>query len=440
MIWVLRNIGVRLWLTSLISIPLGFYLLPGFIRFFPGINPLWLLLVMIVGFIFLVGILLDITAKNAVGNLIKEGQAWERAGINKKAEKKYNKALRLYDTFLLGLFSAKKMTRKISAAIARFKLNTSVGNENFSLATAMYLKMNPTDEDLAERWLRQVQKLQSVNHFEQDILTLLAETYYANKSISALIADIFQKSGRRDYAAKKLYQQAQKTSSFAKTYPDTISAALVKPGETLEKQKAYYQPDIKPVKQIKPEGQAKPARDIKPKKKIEIGKHIQTIFGKAGLLIQFAVRLFGSVFSFLILSVHRAYGFIKDHEKFQFYLKVGFMGFVSICLMVFIFNTVFHMYKTKPAPVEEKVEKIETPVLKPFTIQVSSYLKKEFADSYVTKLKKMEIEATVKRVEGGGKTWFVVRVSEFVDKKSADAYGQQLKKQKIIDDFFVTNK
>jgi nicotinamide riboside kinase len=43
-------------------------------------------------------------------------------------------------------------------------------------------------------------------------------------------------------------------------------------------------------------------------------------------------------------------------------------------------------------------------------------------------------------VDGGGKTWFVVRVSEFADKKSADTYGRHLKQQKIIDDFFVTNK
>ncbi len=440
MIWVLRNIGVRLWVTSLFSIPLGFYLVPGFTRVFPDINPLWLLLVISIGCILLIGFLMDMTAKNAVINLINEGRAWERAGINNKAEKKYNKALRLYDSFLFGLFSAKKTTRKITSAIARFKLNTSMGNENFSLATAMYLKLNPTDEDMAERWLRQVQKLRAATPLEQEVLTLLADTYYANKSLSAWITDIFQKSGRRDYAAKKLYQHTQKAPSFAKAYPETVGDALAESGETLEKQKPYYQPEIKPVRQIRPTKEIKPLRDVKPKKKLEIGKYIQAIFGKAGLLIQFVIRLVGSIFSFLILSVHRVYGFIKDHEKIQFYLKMGFLGFVSILLMVFIVNTVFHMLKPNPAPEEKMVEKTDIPEIKPFTIQVSAYLKKEFADNFVNNLKKKQIEATVKKVDGGGKTWFVVRVSEFVDKKSADAYGQQLKKQKIIDDFFVTNK
>ncbi|OGR27133.1 MAG: hypothetical protein A2277_09550 [Desulfobacterales bacterium RIFOXYA12_FULL_46_15] len=430
MIWLLRNIGVRLWITSLLTIPLGFYLIPGFTRFFPGINPLWVLLIMISGFILLIGFLMDRLAKNTVQNLIKEGQAWEMAGINNKAEKKYNRALRLYDTFLPGVFSAKKTTRKISAAVARFKLNTSAGNENFSLATATYLKMNPGDEDIAERWLRQVQKLRMITSMEQEVLTLIAETSYANKTLSALITEIFQKLGRRDYTLKKLYRQVQKTPSRSKVYPDTPGDTLSGPGETLEKQKPYYQSEIKPVKKTKAA------------KKIEAGRYIWAVFEKAGLLIQFATRLVGSVFSFLILSIHRVYEFIKDHERIKFYLKTGFLGFVSICLMVFIINTMFHMVKPKPkpAPDEKMEEKIDTPVVKPFTIQVSAYLKKEFADTYVNHLKKKDIEATVKKVDGGGKTWFVVRVSEFVDKKSADAYGQELKKQKIIDDFFVTNK
>jgi SPOR domain len=440
MIWFLRTIGVRLWLTSLFSIPLGFYFLPGFVRLIPGINPLWILLIMIMGILVLIGFLLDMAAKNMVVNLISDAQAWERAGIHNKAEKKYNRALRLYDSFLLGLFSTKKTARKISAAIARFKLNTSVQNENFSLATAMYLKLNPADEDVAERWLRQVQIFRTSNHLEHEVLTLLAETYYANKFISALINEIFQKSGKKSYVTIKTAQHTHRAPSFAKDYPESLGAALVNPGETLERQKPYYPPETKSERKAKPERVEKPARDVRPKKKIEVGKYILAIAGKAGLLIQIVIRFVGSLFSFLILSVHQVYGFIKEHEKVQFFLKMGVLSIIAITLMVFIVNTMSHMFKSKPAPDEKKAEVVEALVDKPFTIQVSAYLKKEFADTFVNNLKKKDIEATVKKVDGGGKTWFVVRVSEFADKKSADAYGQQLKKQKIIDDFFVTNK
>jgi hypothetical protein len=427
MIRILRNIGVRLWITALFFIPLGFYLVSGITKIFPDINPIGLLWVIMAGFILLLGFLLDMAGKKAVANLIKEAQAWERAGLYTKAEKKYTGALRLYDTFLLGLFSAKQVSRKISGAIARFNLNTSVGNENFSLATAMYLKMNPADEAMAERWLRQAQTSRKLSDLDQEVLTLLAETYYTHKPLSEMVSDIFQESGKRDYAAKKAYPPEQKPSSFAKAYP-RAGSALADPGETLEKQKPYSPPIIKPV------------RKAKVNQEIEIGKYIQAVLDKTTGLIQFFACSIVSVFSFLILSVHRVYGFIKGHEKVQSYLKIGFLGFVSICLAAFIINTVSHMAKPNPPPAEKIVEKIDIPVLKPFTIQVSAYLKKEFADIYVNNLKKKDIEATVKKVDGGGKTWFVVRVSEFADKKSADTYGQQLKQQKIIDDFFVTNK
>lgn len=427
MIRILRNIGVHLWITALFFIPLGFYLISGITKIFPDINPIGPLWVMMAGFILLLGFLMDMAGKKIVINLIKEAQALERAGLNTKAEKKYTRALRLYDTFLFGLFSARRTSRKISGAIARFKLNTSVGNENFNLATAMYLKMNPADEAMAERWLRQVQTSRKLSALDQEVLTLLAETYYTHKPLSERVSDIFQKSGKRDYAAKKVYPLEQKPPSFAKAYP-RAGSALADPGETLEKQKPYSQPIIKPV------------RKAKVKQKIEIGKYIRVVLDKAIGLIQFLTGSAGSVFSFLILSVHRVYGFIKDHEKVQFYLKIGFLGFVSICLTAFIINTVSHMVKPNPPPAEKIVEEIDIPVVKPFTIQVSAYLKKEFADIYVNNLKKKDIEATVKKVDGGGKTWFVVRVSEFADKKSADSYGQHLKQQKIIDDFFVTNK
>jgi hypothetical protein len=291
----------------------------------------------------------------------------------------------------------------------------------------MYLKMNPADEAMAERWLRQLQTSRKLSALDQEVLTLLAETYYTHKLLSERVSDIFQKSGKRDYAAKKVYPLEQKPPSFAKAYP-RAGSALADPGETLASRKPYSQPIIKPV------------RKSKARQKIEIGKYIQAILDKAIGLIQFSARIALSVFSLLILSVHRVYGFIRDHEKAQSYLKIGFLGFVSICLAAFIINTISHMVKPNPPPAEKIVEEIAAPVVKPFTIQVSAYLKKEFADSYVNNLKKKDIEATVKKVDGGGKTWFVVRVSEFADKLSADSYGQRLKQQKIIDDFFVTNK
>ncbi|MCD4677001.1 MAG: SPOR domain-containing protein [Desulfobacula sp.] len=420
MIWIIRNISVHLWITTLFAIPLSFYILPWLTRFFPGINSLTTGLVIITCLVVVIGFLKDLTAKKAMINLIKEGQVWERSGILNRAEKNYINALRIYDTFLLWPFSAKKTIQKISGAIAKFKLNTSIENQNFKLGTMVYLKMNPEDIDIAELWLGQLRQSTIVTSFEQEVLSVLAEKHYTNQRLSALMIDIFLGLERRDFTAKKLYQHVQKDPVLGKKYKKKIEAKIGKPDEIFQQEISV----IRPEKQFK--------------KKIEISKKIQTIIGKCNFCLKTSWALMGSGLSFLILSGGRVITYVKEHEKTQFYLKAGFFSIISVWLGFFMISTISHIFKSRP--VEKEKVKIEIQVPKPFTIQVAAYLKQKHADRYVDILKKKQIDAIVKKVGGGGKTWFVVRVSEFVDKKSAAAYGQKLKQQKIIDDFFVNNK
>lgn len=77
---------------------------------------------------------------------------------------------------------------------------------------------------------------------------------------------------------------------------------------------------------------------------------------------------------------------------------------------------------------------------KPFTIQVAAYLKQVHADRYAAILKQKGVVPIIITAKGGGKTWYVVRISEFPDKATAAAFGKKLKAEKIIDDFFVSNK
>lgn len=430
MIWILRNIGVHLWLTTLFSIPFCFYILPGLTRFFPNIDPVITGLVTIVAFVVMAGCLMDITAKKIVAGLIKEGQAWERSGLFNRAEKKYVKALRVYDTFLLFPFSAKKTARILSGTIAKFKLNTDIGNQNFKLAAAVYLKMNPADKDIAGLWLKQVRK--SVTSFEQDVLSLLAEMYSTDKLLSVLLIDIFLGLERKDFTAKKLYLQVIKEPVLEARYSKRVSSLIGESKETILEKVSYVLPHEKPHEK----SVIKPAK--KPGKKNQIGKNIQRIARKTVLCLKRCWGIIGSGLSFLILNAARALTYVREHEKAQFYLKAVILSSVSIWLGFFMISTMSHMFRSKA--VEKEKIKIEIQLPRPFTIQVSAYLKQKHADRYVDVLKKKGIDASVKKVGGGGKTWFVVRVSKFVDKKSATAYGLKLKQEKIIDDFFVNNR
>jgi hypothetical protein len=420
MIWILKNISVHLWITTLFAIPLSFYLLPGLAEFFPGINPLITGFVTIAGVIAIISILMDLAAKKIITNLIKEGHAWERSGIFNKADKNYTNALRIYDTFLLWPFASKKTAQKISGAIAKFYLNSSVENKNFKMGTLVYLKINPADKDIAHLWLTRLRKSSIVTSFEQEILSMLAERYYSDKILSILILDIFLGLEREDFTAKKLYQQVLSDPELKQGYAKKIEALIGKPEDTLQKEVSFQLFDKKPVR------------------KVEIGKKVQVLTKKGVNSLQSLWSFMGGSFSFLMLSAAKVYTYIKQNEKIQFYLKVGFLTIVSGLLLFFMVGPISHIFKSRTI---EK-EKIKTPiqVFKPFTIQVAAYLKQKHAKRYVGILKKKEIDARIKKVYGGGKTWFVVRVSEFIDRKSAAAYGQKLKKQKIIDDFFVNNK
>ncbi len=432
MIWILKNISVHLWLITLIAIPFNFYILPGFMGLFPGINPLITAFVTLTCITAIISFAMDLTAIKLIAGLIKEGQAWERSGIVNRAEKNYIIALRIYDTFLLWPFSAKKTAIEITGSIAKFNLNAPDQNlvsnkSNFKLTALVYLKMNPADKDIAQLWLIRLRKSNIVTSFEQDILSMLAEKYYDDKILSILIFDIFLGLEREDFIAKKLYKHILQNPELKERYKAKIEALIGREEQTLQQQVSFVL--LQKKKNIK-----KPVKNST----IQIGKKIKQIIEKSISFLKNLWVYIYSTLSFFIVSMVKICNFIKEHEKTRFYIKAGFLLIVSAGLLFFMFNTMSHIFKSKL--VEKENIEIPLQVSKPFTIQVAAYLKPKHAQNYVDFLKKKKVDAIIKRIDGGGKTWFVVRVSEFTDKKSAAAYGQNLKKEKIIDDFFVNNK
>ncbi len=101
MIWLIRHISVRLWLTALFSMPVSIYLILKLNNLLTGTNPILLFIFIALFFFIISGFVLDFVGKKIISNLIKEGAAWERAEIYKRSEEKYYKALRIYDSFLI---------------------------------------------------------------------------------------------------------------------------------------------------------------------------------------------------------------------------------------------------------------------------------------------------------------------------------------------------
>ncbi|MFH2090974.1 MAG: SPOR domain-containing protein [Pseudomonadota bacterium] len=440
MIWFLRNASVHIWITTLVALPTCFYILPALIRFFPQIDPMVIGFMMIVIVASVISLVMDIIAKKVLDGLIKEGLAWERAGIINKAEKRYIRAVRLFDSFLLWPLGASKMAQKIAGVVARFQLNTKVENENFKAATCAYLKMNPADKDISRLWLKRLRLSSVVTSVEQEVLSLLAETHDADVRLSPLIADIFLGLERRDFAAQKLYGQMQKEPELSGIYAKKIETLIGLPEDESLGDQVFFDAPKKKFKtsvSIKSKPLLKNLWD-RMKININLGKKIKLSITALWSSVKWSYQFIGSAISFLLLSMVKTIGYVKDHERARFYLKTSMLTLVAAWLLFFMVSTAFHLFK--PKTIEKEKQTIVEQIPKPYTIQVAAYLKREYADRYADALKKKGIQASVKMVGGGGKDWFVVRVSEFESKKSAAAYGLKLKQQKIIDDYFVNNK
>lgn len=107
-------------------------------------------------------------------------------------------------------------------------------------------------------------------------------------------------------------------------------------------------------------------------------------------------------------------------------------------MAVFVYQTI--AYLNAPEPVIRTETVIEERVPRPFTIQVAAYLTDTHAKEYVARLTNQGVDARIKQTTAGGKTWYLIHVSEFEDRESAAAYGNQLISEKIIEEFFVSNK
>ncbi len=432
MIRVLGNISIHLWICCLAAIPACFFILPVLIGFFPGINPMaaGLGIVIVIGCA--AGMAMNAAAKKMMDGLIREGQAWERAGIIQKAEKNYNRAIRLYDSFMLQPFGIGKTEQQITRVLAGFYLNSGVDNENFKLAAQVYLKLNPGDRDIARLWLTKLSRSQFVSSVEQEILSVLAEVHGSDPDLSGWIAKIFLELDRKDFAAQTLYARILNYPATARKYADKIQRVM----GTLDMQAKTESAPLA-AERLTPVGPAAGSTGFtRMKNKFSrldpVGK-LASMADGLGTFLKRAGQLIRSGF----VSFFKMVEYIKTHERARFYLKTGLLVVIAGWLLFFMAGTVSHLFK--PEFVEKKTQPVVEQIAKPFTIQVAAYLKQSYADRYARELTEKGLDARVKKVGGGGKTWYVVQVSQFDDKRSAAAFGSRLKQQKIIDDYFVNN-
>ncbi len=423
MIWMIRNLCIRFWITAVTGIPAAFAAASLTVDTAPGSGPVIAGALVIILFFFIIDSMFHLMGKKMISRLIKEGASWERAGIMVKSEQCYIKAVRVFDSFLLSPFRSKKTSLALTGSLARFMLTSRRRQSPFSRAVTTYLRLNPSDGDISLLWLKSLFKKERITSEDEELVTRLALVHGDSPRLLPVLTRFFLDLNRTDYSAQKVFRHALDDPALKRHFADRINALI-----DIEKE-AVPEKDMQAFQS--------PAT-VKPEKSLQIK---QMAVDTAGVLKKAAGKSLSAVTaaaSFILLSLVFCRDYVKEREKVQFILKTGITAVTGIFLTVFIITTVTRL--VPPKTPKDDPKPIEIPVPKPFTIQVAAYLKQAHAGRYVDRLEKHGITARIKQVEGGGKTWFLVMVSEFENKSDAARYGRELKEQGIIDDFFVNNK
>ncbi len=464
---IVRHISVRFWLTSLVVLPSGFMLFPRLSGWFPEIPaPVFIPFMYLVWGLGL-GVFMDIAGLWRIRGLVRNAQLWERSGIATRAEKKFIRAVRIYDSAWISPLAARRAGPMLTASLARFYLASGSRRREIQGAASAWLAQNPKDESLARFWLERIQDQDMSKTLTQSILTTLADHWYADPDFCRVLVDIFLAQGRMDFSARRLYRSFLDMADGDKDAPQQDKARVETIRDMMFSRLDMCEPEPDPeisepglgtlgdermdVTTFMPtdQGDGGPLTSLgdqafedgpagwRPEEGIHTG---QQTSGRMSALMSGIGRKAAGGRSFIanrtVKAKHAVLNLIQGREKWWGRVQGIMIACVGVWLIFFVWGTFSHMFKTSPQPARQ----IKFVIPKPFTIQVAAYHKKAHADNYMAILARKGVETFMKVTDGGGKTWYLVRVSEFIDQKSAQAYGNRLKADQIIDDFFVTKK
>ncbi len=479
MVHTLKHIAFRLWSTVLLAGLASLWLLP-VLDFSqdPARAPLPAAVLAVIIFFFL-GWLSNHLALFLVDRHIREASSWERLGSNTDAGAAYEKALAVFDSFLISPRAKHLEAGRLTSRLTRFYL-ARAGKQHYSEAfIAFYLSTHPDDQEVAENWLRQARSGGGLETRFQDTAARIGEALKENRVIQQLLARLYLSENRTDFPALQTYRRATRgRGPAAKAISENLALLFLKEGRADEWALQLYlqtASDSRPRQEllngvaacihwipetdqnrrmlnlgsqmlagIDPEqlammrvGFTPPTPPESPVKHSRILK----IMAPTG----WAIRQIVAAAAWAIKGLQQAvralatglYQRTSRSPRTRPFLKWAAVTLLSVGVVLLIVNTARHLQTSRPEqPAAIPVEKVVTDR---FTLQVAAYLKKKHAVAYVARLKALEIDAYWVETARRQKMWYQVRVAHFPDKASARAFGLSLRKQGLIDDFYVAN-
>jgi hypothetical protein len=480
MLSFLKHISVRIWLTVLIGGVVCLWVLPSFQA---QIGLQWVLLpvvlILVTAFL-LIGWVSNRWGLGSVERLIHEAGVYERDGMVTQAEKRFRRAMAVFDSFLISPLVKKQKTDALTARVARFYLARARKTYDSEMFLVSYLQSNPQDEEVAENWVQQVESRGGLKEEHQDLAYLIGSAQPKNRTIQSVLARFFLTLERTDFPALQTYRRVLAADQpFPVDFLKDLAGLFLRERRADEWALAIYlraieasdhRPEIlkgiaacvrwisltdrnKPLLKeayayldgIDPAEIKKMSAGFKPPVPLADPQAVQRSIQKRPSFLQTTGAVLQTfyedvsalpvwIFRQLRTAARWSRQSRKSRQVFTGILLVG----LSAAVVVLVINTVGHLVKTE-TPVVQKIEKAPEKITDPFTLQVAAYLKPVHAKKFVENLKKQDLDAYWREAISADKKWYQVRVSHFPDKKSARDFGESLKAKGIIDDYYVAN-
>lgn len=480
MLFLLRNIIFRFWLTMFIGGLLAIWSLPLFAPLITLERMLYPAMIIFILVFFLSGYFLNRYGITLLERFISEATIWDRAGRSHDADDTYRKAVAVFDSFILSQAARRKSSVRLISHMARFYLARADKNHRSEAFVISYLNSHPDDGEVAENWLQQLKNGSVSSKESQELAFRIGQAQQNNMTIQNVLARLYLSAGRSDFQALQTYRhvlkeggkkikdeiivnlsnifldegradewaleiylQAYQLNSIGSHILRGVAACVHWISASENNSRLFHQAgallhDIS-------EAQLKNMRigfnppviqtfEVKPSRSFKAGiVFFETVAGAGTSLYRFVKSVLYIIHSHTVSFVQ----FIRSSRRWKHNLKWLAIAAVCSAMILMLINTLGHLLKTKMISEKEKVANVM--VTDPFTLQVAAYLKPAHAEKHVAFLKKHKLDAYWTQAVGNKKKWYQVRISHFTDKKSAITYGESLKRKGIIDDFYVAN-
>jgi hypothetical protein len=477
MVSFLRHTVFRIWAAVLLGGLASLAVLPFFQAHLGLENNVLVTAVILLIFFLTAGWASNRWALHKTDFLMTQAGAFERDGMYLEAEDAYQRAMALFDSFMISPFVRRKRSVSLGARMARFYLARSRRDHRSEDFLFAYLNSNPKDGEVAQHWLHQVESRGGLKEEHQELASRIGEAQPKNRYIQRTLAryyllleradfpalqtyrriwagddsltpefiqelaKLFLKEKRADEWSLEIYLQALAHNGDRSGYLRGLAACVHWIPVTehnrhrLQTARQYLKDiDASTLKNMvagfNPPAPPKPTRKIR--RQIRPGIFL---INTAGNLID----IIGLLLRRIIDLLKKAAGLIRHSRKIRRVLTGILLSGLALGIGGLVVNTVSHLKVTEAPPAEKEPEPPISIVSDPFTLQVAAYLKPEYAKSFVQELKKRGLDAYWSEAVRGDKRWYQVRVSHFATKQAARDYGEKLKTEGVIDDYYVAN-